>query len=159
MQKHNIEAGLRSMGLRMTRERELIVAEVDSFDGHFEPDELLDRMRRKNIRVSRASIYRTLPLLVECGAIKEAVYKDRKTRYERLIGRDHHDHMVCTECGGVIEFVSDEIERLQEAVCKRHGFGIAGHTLEIRGVCRDCSEGKTGASSAGRGNTNSDARS
>lgn len=106
--------------------------------GHFEPEELLLRLRKKGLTVSRASIYRTLPLLVESGVIEEAIYKDRKTRYERCTEKEHHDHLICTSCGSIIEFVSRPIEALQEEVCRRHGFHAYSHTLEIRGLCQEC---------------------
>ena len=107
--------------------------------GHFEPEELLLRLRNKGLTVSRASVYRTLPLLVESGVIEEAIYKDRKTRYERCMEKQHHDHMICTSCGRIIEFVSQPIETLQEEVCRRYGFLPYSHTLEIRGLCHECS--------------------
>jgi len=131
---------LRARGLRLTPERARILRGVLSMPSHFEPDDLLDHIRRSSGAVSRASVYRTLPLLVECGLIEEAIYKDRRTRYERSIGREHHDHLLCTSCGAIIEFVSEPIERLQDDVCREHGFQATSHTLEIRGRCRDCGE-------------------
>lgn len=129
---------LKERGLKLTPSRRAIIDEVKSMTGHFDPDELLARLREKKMKVSRASIYRTLPLLRDCGLIEEAIYKDRKTRYERCHAEAHHDHMVCASCGRVIEFFSKDIERLQDEICQVHGFRSQSHTLEIRGLCSSC---------------------
>lgn len=138
MGKDIFEQHLRSRGLKLTPERARILKTVSAMNSHFEPEELVMKLQRRKTPVSRASVYRTLPLLLECGLIKEALYKDRKTRYERTFGQNHHDHMVCTECGTIIEFVSENIEQLQAELCRERGFEPSSHTLEIRGKCRTC---------------------
>ena len=129
---------LRRKGLRLTPERRAVLQEVVAMKGPFEPEDLLLRLRKKGVSVSRASVYRTLPLLVESGLIEEAIYKDRKTRYEKCTEKEHHDHLICTSCGKIIEFVSPPIEALQEEVCRRNRFLPYSHTLEIRGLCHEC---------------------
>jgi len=138
MDKDTFEQHLKSRGLKLTPERTRIFKAVSAMNSHFEPEDVLMRLQGQKKRVSRASVYRTLPLLLECGLIKEAIYKDRKTRYERTFGRNHHDHMVCEECGAIIEFVSEKIERLQAELCRERDFEASSHTLEIRGRCRVC---------------------
>jgi len=138
MEKQLFTEYLRSLGLRLTPERERVLNGVLAMPPHFEPEELVAHLRGGESTVSRASVYRTLPLLVECGLIKEAIYRDRKSRYERAAGRGHHDHILCTQCGAIVEFVSPEIEALQEEICHSHGVTPTDHTLEIRGLCRKC---------------------
>jgi len=147
MPEKRFQDHLRRRGLRLTRERRAVLREIEDLNGHFEPEQLLVRLREKGIPVSRASVYRTLPLLLDCGLIEEAVYKDRKTRYEKCQGRDHHDHLICTSCGKIIEFLSEPIESLQDEICRGHGFSPVSHTLEIRGLCDSCSETGEGSTS------------
>jgi Fur family ferric uptake transcriptional regulator len=86
--------------------------------------------------VSRATIYRTLPLLDRCGLIQEVFRVGGRTQYE--VKSEHHDHMLCIRCGRVIEFAEQDIEELQRAVCTRHGFKAVEHRMSIRGICRQC---------------------
>jgi len=123
-------------GYRLTTQRRAILQAVLAGGEHFSADGLSARLRRKGI--SRATVYRTLGLLVECGVIQRAYRQDGKERYEFGYGVLHHDHLVCTECGKVIEFRDDRIEEIQEAVCRRRRFKTLDHRLIVRGVCSDC---------------------
>lgn len=129
---------LQKKGLRLTRERRAILKEIFSLHGHFDPEELLISLRKKGSRVSKASIYRTIPLLIESGLIEEVVKVDKHAHYEHIYGHSHHDHMICIKCGKVIEFHSKALENLQERLCKEDGFEGISHTLEIRGYCKRC---------------------
>lgn len=129
---------LKRKGLKLTTERKSILKEIYSFHGHFDPDELLLRLRKKGSRVSKASIYRTIPLLIESGLIEEVIKVDKHSHYEHTYGHGHHDHMICLKCGSVVEFHSQELEDLQEKLCKKDGFRGISHTLEIRGYCKRC---------------------
>ncbi len=129
---------LKKKGLKLTEERKAILKDVFSFHGHFDPEELLIRLRKKGSRVSKASIYRTIPLLLESGLIEEAIKVDKHAHYEHTYGHGHHDHMICIKCGRVVEFHSQELEGLQEKLCRGDGFKSISHTLEIRGYCRKC---------------------
>ncbi len=129
---------LRRKGLRLTKERKAVLREVFSFHGHFDPEELLIRLRKKGSRVSKASIYRTIPLLLESGLIEEVIKVDKHAHYEHTYGHSHHDHMICIKCGSVVEFHSQELETLQERLCKKDGFTSISHFLEIRGYCKKC---------------------
>lgn len=129
---------LKNKGLKLTKEREAIIGEIYSLHGHFDPDELLVRLRKKGSRVSKASIYRTIPLLIESGLIEEVIKVDKHAHYEHTYGHGHHDHMICMKCGKVIEFHSNSLEALQEKVCRDNGFSGKSHTLEIKGYCRKC---------------------
>ena len=138
MEKQEFDAFISKKGLKLTRERDEIVSEVLCCQGHFAPDELFVQLRSKGSKVSRASIYRTIPLLVESGLIAEVESTDKHAHYEKVSKNSHHDHMICTVCGRVIEFYSKPLERLQESLCKRENFKGVRHCLEIMGVCENC---------------------
>ncbi len=125
-------------GFRLTRQREAIFNEIELLGGHFDLEELFFSLRKKGIMVSKASIYRVVPLLKECGLINQVIFKDKHSHYEFTYKTKHHDHMICLECGKVIEFVSPSIERMQDRICKRNGFLSTDHMLEIKGYCKKC---------------------
>lgn len=129
---------LRERGKRLTREREAILKRTSSSQGHFDPESLYLEMKKKDLKISKASVYRTLHLLCECGLIEKVKKTDHGTIYEQTFGQGHHDHMLCLKCGKVIEFYSKNLEKLQEDLCKRHNFQWTNHTLEIRGYCERC---------------------
>jgi len=133
-------AYLRRRGLKATTERRAIATEVLSIEEHFDPEDLQTRLRRKGIRVSRATIYRTLEHLINSDLVrKTSLDLEHKTSfYENTLVRRHHEHMVCLGCGTVIEFTSPKIEMLQEEVCRKHHFRPIRHTHQIMGHCRKC---------------------
>ena len=134
-------AFLQDRGLRYTKERQAIFEEAAAFKGHFDPEMLYLTILSKGARVSRASVYRTLALMRDAGVIESVENAERIARYESTIGRQHHDHMLCTSCGKVIEFYSEKLESIQDALCQEHGFAGLSHSLEIRGLCRNCASG------------------
>ena len=140
---------LRRRGLKTTRERTALFEEIFATHHHFDADDLVVRLRGKGKKVSRATVYRTLDLLYDCGLVSRVRLNDEKYRYERLLVGEHHDHLVCISCGGVIEFVESRIEELQEAVCRKYGFAATTHSHQIRGVCAECQarDGKSGGAS------------
>ena len=132
------EKRLKERGLRATRERRVILAHAFDHFGHFYAHDLLASLERHGFRVSRATVYRTLAHLVDTGLLRRHELGDRKTFYEPVFGREHHEHMVCVRCGAILEFIQDEIERLQDQVCREHGFRPLSHTLQIHGICKRC---------------------
>lgn len=129
---------LRRKGLRLTPERQAMVRALSLKKGHFDPDGLYLDLKKKGKPVSRASVYRTLSLLRECGLIEEVERTDKHAHYERVHGREHHDHMLCLGCGKVIEFYSVELEELQAKLCIEQRFDTVSHSLEIKGYCVAC---------------------
>jgi Fur family ferric uptake transcriptional regulator len=129
---------LSGKGLKLTKERQRILDEVSASRGHFHPEELLLRMKDKDIKVSKASIYRTLPLLVESGLVEQVEKNDKHAHYEHTFGQGHHDHLICLKCGRVIEVFSPKLEEIQNELCKESSFDGITHTLEIKGYCRKC---------------------
>lgn len=129
---------LRARGLRRTDARRRIVDGALRAEGHYTAEDLLDRLRAAGERVSRASVYRTLNLLVEGGFVETREFRRGQTMYEPVLGRHHHDHLICTACGMIVEFENDEIERLQQETARAHGFRLDRHSLRLYGRCRTC---------------------
>ncbi len=124
--------------MRNTPERETIIREIFSRHDHFDVDELYLRLRRQGVRVSKASIYRTLPLLIEAGLITEVFYEDGHMHYEHTFGHEQHCHLRCTECRRVIEFWDASLEGLEERLVREYDFELSGHRLEVFGLCPEC---------------------
>jgi Fur family ferric uptake transcriptional regulator len=125
-------------GLKSTRQRSLIIETFFGLDGHLSVEELWGKVRAADARVSVATVYRTMKLLAESGLASARNFGDGQTRYEAALGRHHHDHLICTRCGTIVEFENDQIERLQDLVARKHGFRVASHKMELYGLCRAC---------------------
>lgn len=125
-------------GLRSTDQRRLIVETFFKSPNHVSIEELLGQVRARDPRVGYATVYRTLKLLLECGVAHERRFGDGLARYELADEHAHHDHLICLECGAIVEFEEPRVERLQEAVAEAHGFELRSHKHELYGVCRDC---------------------
>jgi Fur family transcriptional regulator, ferric uptake regulator len=120
--------------LNTTAQREAIVEQFLRTPDHISIDELLARVRKRHPRVGYATVYRTLKLLVDGGLAVERQFGDGQARYE-VVG-EHHDHLICTSCGLILEFEDNEIEALQEKIAERlGGFAVLRHRHELYGVC------------------------
>ncbi len=137
---------LRGRGLRMTGEREALLRAALGHESHFTLDELAREVLRLHSAASRATVYRSLPLLVEAGILQPALVSGEARRFELALGRRHHDHLQCRGCGRIVEFRSEAIEKLQLAIAARHGFRLTSHVHELVGDCAACR-----GSAAGRG--------
>lgn len=130
---------LKKKNMKITKSRLDMIDIIADYKKHFEIEELVNWIStRSDKKVSRSTVYRTVKLLEEFGAIKEVIKKNNKTIYEFVVGRSHHDHLVCTECGKIIEFVNEDIETLQDEICRQYGFKPIHHRLEIFGLCEEC---------------------
>ena len=125
-------------GLKHSRQRDLIAAAFFDTSGHVSVDELVLVARRADPRISVATVYRTMKLLADSGLAVPRQFGDGQTRYEPAAGRPHHDHMICTACGEILEFANSRIESLQAAVARQHGFEVETHKLELYGRCVGC---------------------
>ncbi len=128
---------LRRQNLKTTQQRELIVAEFFQAEGHVSIEELLERVRRRSAKVGYATVYRTLKLLTESGLATAQQFGDGQTRFE-VAGEaeNHHDHLICLQCGLILEFENPEIEKLQDQVAADlGGFKVVRHKLELYGLC------------------------
>lgn len=132
---------LRSIDLKYTQERADVLAAVIGKDGLFEPETLFLEMTRAGHRVSRATIYRTLRLLQDCGIIVPALVDAKQTRYELAYGRRPRNLLVCVRSGRVVEFESPEMASLRDEICRRHGFSPIGHRVLVYGVGPDATGG------------------
>jgi Fur family ferric uptake transcriptional regulator len=138
-------------GLRSTDQRRVIVEAFFRSPNHVSIEELLAQVRREDPKVGYATVYRTLKLLAECGVANERKFSDGLTRYEIADEASHHDHLICLECGTIVEFEEPRIEDLQEEVARRHGFELRSHKHEMYGVCPKCQRKKADAERAGNG--------
>lgn len=129
---------IRSRGLRQTQERETIVLEIFRNREHFDVDELFLRLLAQGKKISKASIYRTLPLLVDCGLIREVNYEDGHWHYEQIYGRPHHCHLRCSQCGAMVEFEEPLMVVIEKKLAQTYGYQITKHILEVYGSCPRC---------------------
>ena len=125
-------------GLRSTEQRKVIVETFFNAPHHISIEELLAEVRKDDPRVGYATVYRTLKLLTECGVAFERKFGDGLTRYELADESSHHDHLICVECGKIVEFEEPKIEELQERIAARYGFVLKTHKHEMYGSCADC---------------------
>jgi Fur family ferric uptake transcriptional regulator len=129
---------LAGQGLKLTAERAALLREIFSAHYHFEADELLFKMKEKRVKISRATIYRTLELLVKSGMVRRVHLGEDHYHYEFVRGNSHHDHLICTTCGSVIEFNDPILEKRQLEICQRKKFTATFHNLQILGLCDSC---------------------
>ena len=129
---------IKKRGMRQTKEREAILREVLAAGDHFDVDELFIRLKKKS-GVSKASIYRTIPLLLEAGLITEVYLENGHMHYEHVYGRDHHCHLRCDHCRTIIEFADPRLGEIEKEIAARYGFQATGHKMEITGCCPKCS--------------------
>ena len=125
-------------GLKSTRQRDIILDAFLSSDRHLSIEDLYLKLRAKHPNIGYATVYRTLKLFAEAGIAKEIHFGDGQTRYEHVTEGEHHDHLVCTRCGVIVEFENETIEKLQDEVAEEHGFLIERHKLELYGMCAKC---------------------
>ncbi len=133
-----LKAYMERHGLKTSRRRDAIVDAFLAVAGHVSVDELLAAARERDARVSPATVYRAIKLLVDAGVAVARQFGDGQTRYEPVDPAAHHDHLICTDCGAIVEFVDDRIEELQDQVAARHGFEVTRHRLELYGRCARC---------------------
>jgi Fur family ferric uptake transcriptional regulator len=129
-------------GLSWTRPRRTIADLALKAKDHFTAQELTEWARRRDASIGRVTVYRTLSLLVASGLVAERDFLRDRKHYEPIAGRPHHEHMICIECKRIIEFINDEIERLQEVVAREHGFEIVHHIHKLFGYCARCRKAK-----------------
>ena len=130
---------LQNKDLKLTSQRRTILRQALQAKGHFSADELLAFSKQADDTISKATVYRTLALLKESKTLEEQDFGDGKKLYERAEGRRHHDHLVCVQCGKIIEFENDPIEKLQDAEAAKHEFRVVYHSLKLFGFCQECS--------------------
>ena len=132
---------LRDVGLPVTSQREAVAAVVFDAEGHLSVDDIERELRERGERIGKATVYRTLDLLVRSRLVEEHDFGEGFKRYEhRLSTHPIHEHLICLECGKVEEFESRELYRVESRVRSEHGFVPIKRRLEIYGLCRECHE-------------------
>lgn len=133
-----LDAYMAKRGLRSTEQRRVIVDTFAGAQSHLTIEELLALVKRRDPRIGYATVYRTLKMLSESGIANELHFGDGFARYELREALSHHDHLICTNCGAIVEFEEPGIEQLQEQVAERHGFVVTSHRHELYGLCPSC---------------------
>lgn len=135
------ERYLKRNGYNWTAERKAVAGMVFSLHEHFTAEDLTTLLKSSEKPVSRASVYRTLNLLVESGLVRRFELAGQTTCYEHVFGHEHHDHLICMQCGRVTPLEDPYLEQAQQEACSKLGFRPQGHYLEIYGVCSTCTSG------------------
>ena len=133
---------LKQNDLKNTPERMVILQEVMQLDKHFEAENLFEHIKTMNIKVSRASIYRTLDLLVQCGLVNKINFDNSCFYYESTMNKSSHDHFICKECGKIIEFYYPELENIHKKLIEKFELNISEYSHQIYGTCKDCKQQK-----------------
>ena len=129
---------LKQNDLKNTPERMIILQEILKLDKHFEAENLFEHIKTMNIKVSRASIYRTLDLLVQCGLVNKINFDNSCFYYETIINKSSHDHFICSKCGQIIEFYYPELENIHSKIIDEYGIQIEDYSHQIYGLCQNC---------------------
>jgi Fur family ferric uptake transcriptional regulator len=129
---------LQRSGLKRTSQRDLILDVFLRTEEHLSSEDLYRLVQKEDSSIGQTTVYRTLKLLTEAGLAREVRFGDGRTHYEHNYKHQHHDHMICTQCGKIIEFYSAELEAIQDAMAAKYRFEPTQHSLRILGTCADC---------------------
>ena len=132
-----VEQLLKERGVRFTAQRRLVVRRATSHL-HFTAEELVADVQQRDRSVARGTIYRTLILLDEAGVLEKHHFRYGPPYYEVTLGKAHHDHLMCIQCGEIIEYQEPRVERLQDEIVKRFGYQLLSHTHKLYGLCARC---------------------
>lgn len=138
VEHRTLAAYLEDHNLKSTKQREAILDVFLEAKGHITSDELYQKVREQHPNIGYTTVYRTMKLLCDAGLATERHFDDEVARYE--ITHEHHDHLVCTRCGKIIEFECRMIEETQNEIAARYGFRILRHRHELYGHCAECCE-------------------
>ena len=121
----------RNEGLRLTRQRQAVWDEVKSSKDHLDAEDIYEKIKNKGVHISRATVYRTIDVLVKNNLLSKMNMGDGRNRYELKDEEHHHDHMICIETGKIIEFFDNDLEMLQEKIAKKHGYKVIRHIHQL----------------------------
>jgi Fur family ferric uptake transcriptional regulator len=140
--KNILSAHLEQKGLRKTPERYAILEEIYNRTDHFDAESLFEQMLKNNYRVSRATVYNTLELLLSCDLITKHQFGKNLAQYEKSYGYKQHDHMICVNCRKVVEFCDPRIHQIQTMMGELLNFTITHHSLNLYGICGSCKKAR-----------------
>ena len=132
------ETFLKESGQRYTKQREDIVTEIYKIRTHFEVEDFISQLKKKDIPFSRATVYRTIKQLLECNLIQKITTKDGRVFYERGGEHQQHDHLICNQCGKLFEIHDSSIDDILGMYAKKLGFEPQYRSLHVYGVCKSC---------------------
>ena len=133
-----LKKALKKEGLRYTQQRQLIWDELCSSEEHRDAEEIYLSLRKDDINASRATVYRTIDVLVKNKLVRKLELGDGKARYENKIDSTHHDHLICVQCGKIEEFMNDKIEAIQDDIVKSFGYKMIRHIHQLFVLCDEC---------------------
>jgi Fur family ferric uptake transcriptional regulator len=134
----NFKEFIKSKGLKYTPEREEILREILTCKEHFDVDELYMKLKKKGSKISKASIYRTIPLLIEAGYVQEVYKQDNRAYYEVILNKLPHLHFICLQCKKVEEIEDEKLVGLIKEYAKQTNFSVLSYHLEVFGICSNC---------------------
>lgn len=129
---------LKNKDLKLTGQRKIILDAFLGIESHVTAEELYDIIKKNNPEIGVATVYRTLKILCEAGLANEVKFSDKVAHYEHLFDHEHHDHLICIQCGKYTEVCDPEIEELQQKLAERNKFKVLRHRMELYGICEDC---------------------
>ncbi|MGY8780590.1 MAG: Fur family transcriptional regulator [Fidelibacterota bacterium] len=135
-----IKKALKKEGLRYTRQRQAVWDELCTSDDHRDAETIYFSLRKSGLNVSRATVYRTIDVLVKNNMVRKLELGDGRARYEHKINSTHHDHLICVHCGRIEEFMDEEIEKLQEKIVDKLDFKLIRHIHQLFVICNDCKD-------------------
>ena len=136
--KNLLSNALKKEGLRHTIQRQAVWDEIKSNDDHRDAEQIYSALRKNNLNVSRATVYRTIYVLYKNNLIRKIELGDSPSKYENKVNSDHHDHIICVQCGRIDEFVDDKIESQQDKIIDKLGFKMIRHIHQLFVLCKDC---------------------
>jgi len=133
----NFSNFLKRKGMKITSQRLLVAEKIFRIESHFTVDSLAEALKDRRGEISRATIYRIVSLMVESGQLTEHNFGQTVKHYEHTPNHEHHDHIVCMDCGKIEEFIDPQIEKVQVEIASRHGYNLAEHSLNLYGRCQE----------------------
>ncbi len=124
--------------LKITNQRRVVLDSFLKSENHVSAEDLYKMVSEQDPKIGLATVYRTLALFTQSGLATELDFGDGQKRYEHKYMHSHHDHMICTECGKIVEFNHPMIEKLQKEIAAKHGFKMTSHKLDLFGICGQC---------------------